>query len=63
MVLTSYFVLTEARVGIHWLCGAQLYVLMSLPGFCSQGLTTFSDVSESVCKYAAEYIQQIKDPS
>ena len=37
VVLTSYMylVLTEARVGIHWLCGAQLYVLMSLPGSCS----------------------------
>ena len=46
VVLTSYLVITEARVGKHWLCGAQLYVLMSLPGFCSQGLTTFSDVSD-----------------
>ena len=58
-------VLTEARVGKHWLCGAQIYVLMSLPGCCSQGLTTFFDVSESVSKYtdlkSGEYIQQIKD--
>ena len=44
VVKTSYLVLTETRVGKHWLCGAQLYVLMSLTGFCSQGLITFSDV-------------------